>query len=105
MNSLSKRAVSDSPSVHVTEGKKSRPFVMLLCPISINTALSEKLRSAITGDIYTVSTKEAFQVLCFGDDEHRSLHKLPSSEPRTLWLNFIFRENSPGRNQQRPQNV
>ncbi len=27
MNSLSKRA--DSPSVHVTEGKKSHPFVML----------------------------------------------------------------------------
>ncbi len=27
--SLSERAVSDSPSVHVTEGKKSRPFVML----------------------------------------------------------------------------
>ncbi len=30
INSLSERAVSDSPSVHVTEGKKSRPFVMLL---------------------------------------------------------------------------
>ncbi len=29
MNSRSKRAVSDSPSVHVTEGEKSRPFVML----------------------------------------------------------------------------
>ncbi len=29
MNSLSKRAVSDSPSVHVTEGEKSRPFVTL----------------------------------------------------------------------------
>ncbi len=29
MNSLSKWAVSDPPSVHVTEGKKSRPFVML----------------------------------------------------------------------------
>ncbi len=29
MNSLSKQAVSDSASVHVTEGKKSRPFVML----------------------------------------------------------------------------
>ncbi len=29
MNSLSERAVSDSPSVHVTEGKKPRPFVML----------------------------------------------------------------------------
>ncbi len=29
MNSLSKWAVSDSPSVHVTEGKKSHPFVTL----------------------------------------------------------------------------
>ncbi len=29
INSLSERAVSDSPSVHVTEGKKSRPFVTL----------------------------------------------------------------------------
>ncbi len=29
INSLSERAVSDSPSVHVTERKKSRPFVML----------------------------------------------------------------------------
>ncbi len=37
-----------------------------LCPISINTALSEKLQSAITGVIYNVSTKEALQVLCFG---------------------------------------
>ncbi len=29
MNSLSKRAVSDYPSVHVTEGEKSHPYVML----------------------------------------------------------------------------
>ncbi len=29
MNSLSKWAVSDSPSVHVTEEKKSRSFVTL----------------------------------------------------------------------------
>ncbi len=29
INSLSEWAVSDSPSVHVTEGKKSRPFVTL----------------------------------------------------------------------------
>ncbi len=59
MNSLSKRAVSDSPcSRH--RGEKVPPICDALCPISINTALSEKLRSAITGDIYTVSTKEAF---------------------------------------------
>ncbi len=41
-------------------GEKVPPICDALCPISINTALSEKLRSAITGDIYTVSTKEAF---------------------------------------------
>ncbi len=29
INSLSERHVSDSPCVHVTEGKKSHPFVML----------------------------------------------------------------------------
>ncbi len=29
MNSLSKRAISDSPSVHVNEGEKSRPYVIL----------------------------------------------------------------------------
>ncbi len=29
MNSLSERAVSDSPSVHVTEGEKSCTFVTL----------------------------------------------------------------------------
>ncbi len=29
INSLSERAVSDSPYVHITEGEKSRPFVML----------------------------------------------------------------------------
>ncbi len=31
INSLSERAVSDSPSVHVTEGEKSCPFVTLPC--------------------------------------------------------------------------
>ncbi len=54
-------------------GEKVLPICDALCPIdsfhvteSINTALSEKLRSAITGDIYNVSAKEALQVLCFG---------------------------------------
>ncbi len=65
MNSLSKRVVSDSPSVHVNEGKKSRPFVTLSALLA-STALSEKLQTAITGNIYNVSTKEALQVLCFG---------------------------------------
>ncbi len=48
------------------QGEKVPPICDALCPISINTALSEKLRSAITGDIYNVSTKEALQVVCFG---------------------------------------
>ncbi len=47
-------------------GGKVPPICDALCPISINTALSEKLWSAITGDIYNVSTKETLQVLCFG---------------------------------------
>ncbi len=42
------------------------PICDVLCPTSINTALSEKLQSTITGVIYNVSTKEALQVLCFG---------------------------------------
>ncbi len=67
MNSLSKRAVADSPSVHVTEGE-SPAHCDALRPISINMALSEKLRSAITGDKYNVrchNAKEALQVLLF----------------------------------------
>ncbi len=47
-------------------GEKVPPICDALCPISINTALSEKLQSTITGDIYNVSAKEALQVLCFG---------------------------------------
>ncbi len=42
------------------------PLCICDCPISISTALSEKLQAAITGDIYKVSGKEALQVLCFG---------------------------------------
>ncbi len=48
INSLSKWAFSDSPGVHITEGKKSRLFVML--PYKHHTALSEKLRSASSTD-------------------------------------------------------
>ncbi len=44
-------------------GEKVPAICDALCPISINTALSEKLRSAITGVIYNISTKEALQVL------------------------------------------
>ncbi len=44
-------------------GKSPAHLWHTLCPISINTALSEKMRSAITGVIYTVSTKEALRVL------------------------------------------
>ncbi len=76
-------------------GEQVPPICDALCSFSINTALREKMRSAITGDIYTVSTKEALQVLCFVMDEHRSRHNLPSSEPRTLWLHFIFEGNIP----------
>ncbi len=47
-------------------GEKVPHICDALCSISINTALSEKQRSAITGVIYNVSTKEALQVLCFG---------------------------------------
>ncbi len=65
MNSLSKRAVSDSPSVHDL-WEKVPPTCDALCLISINTALSEKLRFAISGDICNVRTKEALQALCFG---------------------------------------
>ncbi len=48
---------------------KVPPICDALRPISINTALSEKLRSAITGDKYDVrchNANEALQVLCFG---------------------------------------
>ncbi len=41
------------------------PICDALCPISRNTALSEKLRSAITGDKHNVNAKEALQALCF----------------------------------------
>ncbi len=35
-------------------------------------------------------------MLCFGIGEHRSLHRLPLSEPlRTLWLSFIVYGNVP----------
>ncbi len=46
--------------------EKFPPFCDDLYPnsIDIDTALSEKLQSAITGDIYNVSTKGAMQVLC-----------------------------------------
>ncbi len=43
---------------------KVPPICDALCPIRINTALSEKQRSAITGDIYTVSAKEALKNKC-----------------------------------------
>ncbi len=47
MNSLSKRALSDSPAVrHWRE--KVPPIFDALCPISMDTGLSEKQRSAIT---------------------------------------------------------
>ncbi len=47
-------------------GEKASPICDALCPISLKTALSEKLRSVITGDVYKVSAKEALPVLCFG---------------------------------------
>ncbi len=37
-------------------GEKVPPICDALCPISINTAQSEKLQTAITGNIYNVST-------------------------------------------------
>ncbi len=46
MNNLSKQSVSDSPSVYITEGK-SPAICDTLCPISINTALSEKLSAIV----------------------------------------------------------
>ncbi len=45
-------------------GGKVSPICDTLCPISINTALREKQRSAIAGDIYTVSAKEALKNKC-----------------------------------------
>ncbi len=42
-----------------TSSRGKSPAHLWRCPISINTALSEKLQSAITGDRNNVSTKEA----------------------------------------------
>ncbi len=74
-------------------GEKVPPICDALCPISINTALSEKLQSAITGDMS--APKRLYKCCVLGcTNEHRSNHNLPSSEPRTLWLNFIFFEGN-----------
>ncbi len=75
-------------------GEKVPPICDALWLISINTAPREKMRSAITGVIYN-STKEALCCVLGCSNEHRSLHNLPPSEPRTLWLNFIFEGNIP----------
>ncbi len=73
-------------------GEKVPPICDALWLISINTALREKMRSARV--IYN-STKEALCCVLGCSNEHRSLHNLPPSEPRTLWLNFIFEGNIP----------
>ncbi len=53
INSFSEWAVSDSTSVHVTEGKKSCPFVMLPCRHSPDwEAVVRTVLSVAAGDIY-----------------------------------------------------
>ncbi len=80
-------------------GEKVPPICDALCPISINTALSEKLQSAIL-EIYTMSAPNRHCKCCVlgCTNEHRSRHNLPPSEPRTLWLNLIFEGNIPEKN-------
>ncbi len=97
INSLSERAVSDSPSVHVTEGKKSRPFVTL--PYQYRQPWVRScgpppplLITCCSCWRYTMSApKRLFKYCVLGcTNEHRSLHRLPPSEPlRTRWLSFF----------------
>ncbi len=75
--------------------EKVLPICDALCPISINTALSEKLRSALLETLLEIMSapKRLYKCCVLGcANEHRSRHNLSLSEPRTLWLKFIFRK-------------
>ncbi len=52
----------DSPSVHVTEGKKSRPFVTLSAPISINSPEWEDAVRQLQ-ELYTMSAPKRLCVV------------------------------------------
>ncbi len=96
INSLLDWAVSDSPSVYVTEGEKSRPFVTLPCKQTQTWVRScgpspPFMITCCSCWRYTMSApKRLFKCCVLGcTNEHMSLHRLPPSEPRTLWLRFI----------------
>ncbi len=79
-------------------GGKVPPICDALCPISINTALSEKMRSAITGDIQC-QRQRGFTSVVFWD----ALMNIGVTINSPIWaedtvVKFNFRRKYPGKN-------
>ncbi len=94
INRLSEQAVSDSPSVHVTEGKKSRTFVTLPYKHrhspeweAVVRLLHYWLLTVAAGDIHC-QRQRGFTSVVFWDALMNIGVSIDSLHLRTLWLSF-----------------